>query len=42
MLSITLLDRLLSRLTDAGAHRLLRFFGGPDRLPRNNEDFVWF
>ena len=42
MLSITLIDQLLSRLIEGGASRLLRYFGGPDRLPRNNEDFVWF
>lgn len=42
MLGVSVIDLLLSRLVEAGANRLLRLLGGPDRVPQANEDFVWF
>jgi hypothetical protein len=42
MLTIALFDRLLSRLIESSANRLLRLVGGPDHVPHANEDFVWF
>jgi hypothetical protein len=42
MLTISVIDELLSRLLEGGANHLLRFFGGPDHVPHRNEDFVWF
>jgi hypothetical protein len=42
MLSVYLIDDLLSKLIEAGANRLLRLLGGPDHVPHRNEDFAWF
>lgn len=42
MMTIGLIDGLLFRALECGASGLLRFLGGPDHLPRSNEDFVWF
>jgi hypothetical protein len=42
MFGITLVNEVLLWLIEGGANRLLRALGGPDRLPRRNEDFVWY
>lgn len=39
---ISLIDELLQRLLAYVAGLLLRAVGGPDHLPRRNEDLVWF
>jgi hypothetical protein len=42
MLGTYLINEVVLRIVESAANVVLRAMGGPDHVPSQNEDFVWF
>lgn len=42
MVATYLINEALLRIIGAGLNLVLRAIGGPDHVPNENEDFVWY
>jgi hypothetical protein len=42
MLGTYLINEVVLRIVELAANVVLRALGGPDHVPNQNEDFVWY